>query len=157
MPRTAALPAGAVEPRASEVVATPTASAPALLSREGLLTQRPMVTKDVVLPNRGPVRVGEIRQRQKEEIDHLATTRIGDKVTTDYRLYMPRMVAAALVNPDGSPMFPDYEKAAGQLADTLTPAEMALLFEAAAEINAATREAREALGKDSGATPDDDS
>lgn len=134
------------------VAETDAATAPAVvaapLTRDGLLAKRPMVTKEVNLPTRGLVLVGEIKQRAKEQIDHLSVTRKGNaEPVTDYRLYIPRLVAASLLNPDLTPMFPDWEQAAGTLADTLTPGEMQLLFEVAAEVNALTRESREALGK----------
>jgi len=131
------------------------ASAPAVtpLTRDGLLAPVPMVTKDVVLPRRGTVRVGEIKQAKKEQIDHLS--QVNGK--TDYRLYMPRLVAASLVNPDNTPMFPDWDAQAKVLAEQLTPGEINLLFEAAADVNAMTRESREVLGKLSAETLSADS
>lgn len=155
MEPTATAPERADAPASAETpAATQNEHAPRhFLSREELLSNnRPQIIRDVEFPGWGVLRVGELRQRQKEQVDFLATKREGDKTITDYRLYIPGLVAAALRNPDGSPMFTDWEKVRGELADRLTPAQMQKLFEVAAEINALSREAREALGKASSST-----
>lgn len=143
--------------------ARPSEGAPVLVSlitREQLLgASRPQVTKEVTLPGWATFLVGEIKQDAKDEIDHLATVRLmgadgKEKEATDYRLFKPRLVAAALLNPDGTPMFPDWKEQAPKLAKMFSPAQCELLFAGAAEVNAMTREAREALGKASPPTPD---
>lgn len=153
-----AAPKAAGRARAPETVSD-APSLVALITRDQLLgSTRPQVTREVVLPGWATFLVGELRQDALDEIDHLAKVRLlgadgKEKEAHDYRLWKPRLIAAALLNPDGTPMFPDWKDKAPEVAKLFTPAQANLLFEAVTEVNALTREAREALGKASPSTP----
>lgn len=152
MPSTAA-PAAGTESRAPEPAAPAVAPSPRYITKDLLFSAAlPEVTEEVDFPGWGTFIVGEINQADKDEIDHLAKTRVmgadgKEKEATDYRLFIPRLVCCALRNADGSPMFPDWKEQAEKFARKLSPARMDALFTAAAKVNAMTREAREALGK----------
>jgi hypothetical protein len=149
-----AMPGGAL---ASTPVPETKAPAPAvepptlkLLSRDDLFGNRPRVTTEVVIAGYGRARVASLRQGQWEDLN--ARHQGEDGKTDTSKGYMNEAVAAALVQPDGSPMFEDPVEGAKQVRLLDLPV-VNKLFAAVANQSGLTAEAREALGKTSEPTP----
>lgn len=137
-------------------VPEPKAPAPAvepvlkLLSRTDLFGTHPRITTEVVVPGYGRAKVASLRQGQWEDLN---ARHVGEDGKTDTsKGYMNEAVAAALVEPDGSPMFEDPIEGAKEVRLLDLPV-VTKLFEAVARQSGLTSEAREALGKPSEPTP----
>jgi hypothetical protein len=132
------------------MVTVDTATPLKLLSRDDLFGNRPRVTTEVVITGYGRARVASLRQGQWEDLN--ARHQGEDGKTDTSKGYMNEAVAAALVQPDGSPMFEDPVEGAKQVRLLDLPV-VNKLFAAVANQSGLTAEAREALGKTSEPTP----
>lgn len=95
-------------PRSEGAVPVPNSNASTTpLTGKAALFARPLKTTwvDWLPDGREPQLVREITGGELGEINHLAVRREGEKVITDYRNYKERVLACALLNPDGSQMF----------------------------------------------------
>lgn len=124
------------------------------MTQEQMLRPHTVKTKDVEIPDRGTLRVRELWQRERDEIDHgVVQSELVDgkvRVNRDERGYRARAIACASVNADGSPMFPDPIKGAEQINERWTQRQIAAAFQAVDELSLLTTGAADAVGKDSG-------
>ena len=124
---------------------------PVSITRDMLIGagQRPMRTKDVVIPGFGRARVRALRANEREALDDaaLVTEPKTGRVTSDYKLYKARALAMALVDPDtNAPLFNNPMGEAALLGD-LEAVVQDQLFMAVDELSALTRKSQELLGK----------
>lgn len=152
-------PTGTMEPKApsDEPLSPAKWGSGALLSLGQLLQPRPPKTLDVEIPGRGTIRVRELKQKEREEIDEPLVKRDLDEqgnlqVTADNREYKARACAYATVNADGSQMFTDPVQGAAQINELFTGAEVSAWFEGVDELNVLTTAMAKKLGKGSGRT-----
>ena len=119
-------------------------------TKDALFGQAALHITTVEVPNYGTARVASLTQGQWEDLNERHKGEDG-KTDTGHG-YMTEAVAAALVEADGSYVFPDPVEGATLVRKLALPA-VAKLFEAVARSSGLTQEARDALVKDSGPTP----
>jgi hypothetical protein len=125
---------------------------PVSITRDMLIgaTQRPMTTRDVVIPGFGRARVRALKGNERESLDDAALTTDAKtgRVSSDYRQYKSRAVAMALLDPDtNTPLFVNPLGEAALLGE-LEAVVLDRLFLAVDDLSALTRRAQEALGKE---------
>jgi hypothetical protein len=147
-PDTAPHSEGAVPVADSE---TPAKIAP--LTGKAALFARPLKTTlvDWLPDGMEPQLVREITGGELGEINHLAVKREGEKVITDYRNYKERVLAHALLNPDGSQMFLNPMLQYTELL-VLPQRVTEILYAAVDEMSAITKKRQAEVGKASRAT-----
>ena len=146
----------ALRPDTREAKPVPETPKSGLLTKEQLASPQ-LRTKEAEIPGRGAVKVRELTQYDRDEVEGPVMRQEADEsgkmtVRRDERGYKVRAIAFALLNPDGSQMF-DKPLEEGVKAINGWPTRWVdPVFDAVDELSILTRGARERLGKATGGT-----